>query len=236
LVDGLSSAPPAEELTVARTPPTDPPASPGTAPPVPGDLPPTAARAVTRSLASRRSTYVEEVQRLLDAGLSLMVESEAAPRVADIVRRSGLSNQAFYRHFAGKDELIVAVVESGAARLESYLAHQVALAGDPEAQLRAWVTGVLSQANPHVAAPTRAAMVNFRQLPPQHRAASFRPGRDLLVEVLTRCGSPDPERDAIAISTTAFGRLDQLLREGPPSQADVDHLVAFCLAAVTRPS
>jgi hypothetical protein len=75
-------------------------------------LPPTAARAVSRSLASRRSTYVEEVQRLLDAGLALMVEGQDAPRVADIVRRSGLSNQAFYRHFASKDELIVAVVES----------------------------------------------------------------------------------------------------------------------------
>jgi AcrR family transcriptional regulator len=199
-------------------------------------LPPTAARAVSRSLASRRSTYVDEVQRLLDAGLALMVEGQEAPRVADIVQRSGLSNQAFYRHFASKDELIVAVVESGSARLETYLEHQVALAPDPDAQLRAWVLGVLSQAKPDVAAPTRAAMSNFRQLPPSHRGTTFRPGQGVLADVLERLQSPDPGRDATTISTAVFGRLDQFLWTEPPSPADVEHLVAFCRAAVTRPA
>jgi AcrR family transcriptional regulator len=200
------------------------------------ELPPTAARAVSRSLASRRSVYVEEVQRLLDAGLSLMVEGQEAPRVADIVQRSGLSNQAFYRHFASKDELIVAVVESGSARLGTYLEHQVSLAPTPEAQLRAWVAGVLSQATPHVAAPTRAAMTNFRQLPPGHRGAALQPGHDILVGILERLGSPDAERDATTVSTAVFGRLDQFLWTSPPTPGDVEHLVAFCLAAVTRPA
>jgi AcrR family transcriptional regulator len=198
-------------------------------------LPPTAARAVSRSLASRRSTYVDEVQRLLDAGLSLMVEGQDAPRVADIVSRSGLSNQAFYRHFASKDELIVAVVESGSARLETYLEHQVALAPTPDAQLRAWIVGVLSQSSPQVAAPTRAAMTNFRQLPPTHRGSTGRPGRQVLLETLQRLGSTDPERDATTLSTTVFGRLDQFLWESPPTAADIEHVVDFCRAAVTRP-
>ena len=40
------------------------------------------------------------------------------PRVSDIVaRRPGLSNQAFYRHFRGKDELLVAVLDDGRQRL-----------------------------------------------------------------------------------------------------------------------
>ncbi|MGE0793978.1 MAG: TetR/AcrR family transcriptional regulator [Acidimicrobiia bacterium] len=199
-------------------------------------LPPTAARAVRRSLAARRSTYVDEVQRLLDAGLALMVESDDPPRVADIVRRSGLSNQAFYRHFASKDELIVAVVEAGSGRLETYLEHQVALAPTPEAKLRAWVVGVLSQANPHVATPTRAVMGNFRQLPPSHRTSTGRPGGPLLVAILERLGSPDPERDATAVQTLAFGRLDQFVWDTPPTPEDIEQLVAFCLAAVGRPA
>jgi AcrR family transcriptional regulator len=202
----------------------------------PTALPPTAARAVSRSLASRRSTYEDEVQRLLDAGLALMVEGQDAPRVADIVRLSGLSNQAFYRHFASKDELIVAVVEAGSARLDTYLAHQVALAANPAAQLRAWVLGVFSQTSPHVADPTRAVMANFRQLPPDHRRTAGRPGTDLLADILRRLGSSDPERDATVISVVVFGRLEQFLWESPPTTEDIEHVVAFCAAAVRRPA
>ena len=36
------------------------------------------------------------------------------PRVADIVAEAGLSNDAFYRHFASKDALVAALVEDGA--------------------------------------------------------------------------------------------------------------------------
>ena len=39
------------------------------------------------------------------------------PRVTDIVREAGLSNQAFYRHFRSKDELLVAVLADGQRRL-----------------------------------------------------------------------------------------------------------------------
>ena len=47
-------------------------------------------------------------------------------------------------------------------------------------------------------------------------------------------GSPDPERDAAAISLVAFGRLEQFLWQSPPSDDDVEHLIEFCLAAIRR--
>jgi AcrR family transcriptional regulator len=199
---------------------------------------PVAARTVRRALAARESAYLDEVQRLLDAGLDLMVElgDERAPRVAEIVARAGLSNQAFYRHFAGKDELIAAVVEAGVHRLESYLRHQLDKVDDPERKVRAWIAGVAAQARrTTVARQTRAAMRNLRQLSIEMRQTVSSPATDhLLADALRDAGSPDPQRDAAAISLVTFGRLEQFLWQSPPSDADVEHLTEFCLAAIRR--
>jgi AcrR family transcriptional regulator len=199
---------------------------------------PVVARTARRALAARESAYIDEVQRLLDAGLDLMVElgDERAPRVAEIVERAGLSNQAFYRHFASKDELIAAVVEAGAHRLESYLRHQLAKVDDPQLKVRAWIVGVASQGQRRaVARQTRAAMHNLVRLPVEVRQTVRVPATDhVLVDVLRDAGSPDPERDAVAIALLAIGRLEQFLWRSPPSDDDVEQLVEFCLAAIRR--
>ena len=199
---------------------------------------PVAARTARRALAARESAYIDEVQRLLDAGLDLMVQlgDERAPRVAEIVERAGLSNQAFYRHFTSKDELIAAVVEAEAHRLESYLRHQLDKVDDPELKVRAWIAGVAGQAQRRtVARQTKAAMHNLAQLPVEVRQTVGVPATDrLLVDALRDAGSPDPERDATAISVLAFGRLELFLWGSPPSDEDVEQLVEFCLAAIRR--
>ena len=83
-----------------------------------------------------------------------------APRVADIVAAAGLSNDAFYRHFRSKDDLVNALLDDGAERLRGYLAHQMAKARTPEAQVRRWVEGVLAQADGDIAAATLAVLWN----------------------------------------------------------------------------
>ena len=82
--------------------------------------------AVDRGLAKHKELAVREVEAILDATLRVAERSApAAPRVADIVAEAGVSNQAFYRYFAGKDELLNAVLERGVQRLHSYLVHQM---------------------------------------------------------------------------------------------------------------
>jgi AcrR family transcriptional regulator len=154
--------------------------------------------------------------------------------VADVVRSAGLSNQAFYRHFASKDDLVAAVVEAGAWRLVGYLDHQMAKVADPASKISAWVLGVLSQAsNPAVAQATRAVLWNRRQLP-AGMAGQGRPGAmdHLLVDPLQALGSADPERDAAAISAVVFGRLDTFLWVSPPTDGDIEHLLGFVRRAV----
>ncbi|MFI5041282.1 MAG: TetR/AcrR family transcriptional regulator, partial [Acidimicrobiales bacterium] len=121
------------------------------------------ARVAQRALARRGASYTDEVQRLLEAGLEVMRRSAttSSPRVADIVREAGLSNDAFYRHFPGKEELVAAIVEAGAERLVGYLAHQMGKESTPDQQLRRWVEGIMAQAaDPEVAEPTRAVLWN----------------------------------------------------------------------------
>src|SRR3954466_920807 len=101
---------------------------------------PVAERIPPQSLSKRGITDAHEVRRLLDAGLEVMraCGTSSRPRVADVVAAAGLSNDAFYRHFASKEMLVAAILEDGAERLASYLAHQMAKERTPEAQVRRW--------------------------------------------------------------------------------------------------
>jgi AcrR family transcriptional regulator len=199
-----------------------------------------AGRIVRRSLAKREGEYESEVRRLLDAALGLMHEcgTSSRPRVADIVAAAGLSNDAFYRHFRSKDDLVNALLEDGAERLRGYLSHQMAKARTPEARVRRWVEGVLGQADGDVAAATLAVLWNGSsadgaQAAGRHFASA--PLASLLYEPFGELGSDAPELDAALAAHATLGLLSDLLWRGAgPSRAETDRVVDFCLRAVRR--
>lgn len=198
------------------------------------------AEAIARqTLAKRGAQYANEVRRLLDAGLDAMRKcgTTSSPRVADIVAAAGLSNDAFYRHFASKEALVAAIIEDGAARLASYLHHQMAKARTPEGRVRRWVEGVMSQAaDDDIAATTRAVLWNGGRI--SDSLGSNRPSHAeslavLLHEPFAQLGSTAAETDAALAAHTVVGMLSDLLRRGVrPTQAEIDHIAEFCLAAV----
>jgi len=190
-------------------------------------------------MAARGPDYAAEVRRLLDAGLQVMTAcgTTSRPRVADIVAAAGLSNDAFYRHFASKDALVAALLEDGTERLASYLAHQMDKARSPAAELRRWVEGILSQAGDEdVAASTLAVLWNAGSIGDgldSGRPSAVAPLAALVREPLARLGSTDPDLDAALVSHTVVGRLsDHLWQRAQPTRREIDHLVSFCLAAV----
>jgi AcrR family transcriptional regulator len=200
---------------------------------------PTAARIARRSLAEREAEYSDEVQRLLDAGLAVMARSgtSASPRVADIVSEAQVSNDAFYRHFSSKEDLVLAVAEAGAERLLSYVSHQMNKHPDPRRQITIWISCIVQQAaDPSIAEPTRAVLWNAASVSDRSRTDKTDAYADLaeiLIDPLTGCGSEDPRRDADAITATVFTLLQRFLRNRiEPSADDIDHLVRFCLAAI----
>src|SRR5207302_1856496 len=69
-------------------------------------------RAVSRSLTAARSRAEERVQRFLDAAFALIDEKGTTDfTIQEVIDRSNQSLRAFYQHFNGKDELLLALFE-----------------------------------------------------------------------------------------------------------------------------
>lgn len=119
-----------------------------------------AERSADRALALRHAAYTDEALRLMSAAHRVMERSgDFDPRVSEILKEADLSNQAFYRHFASKEALLMAVVEAGTQRLRSYLLSRMA-GKTSVAQIREWVRGFARQAlNDKVAAATRPFVI-----------------------------------------------------------------------------
>jgi AcrR family transcriptional regulator len=208
--------------------------------PVADDQNDVASRIARQTLASRGPDYSGEVRRLLDAGREVMRRcgTTSRPRVADIVAAAGLSNDAFYRHFTSKDLLVAAILDDGTERLRSYLAHQMAKEPTPQGEVRCWVEGVLAQAiDDDIAATTLAVLWNAGNVgqalagPPPSASG---PLAELLHGPFAALGSTDPGLDASLVAHAVVGQLaDHLWRHTRPTADEVDHLVAFCLAAVS---
>jgi hypothetical protein len=99
------------------------------------------------------------------------------------------------------------------------------------------VEGVMSQAEGEVAATTLAVIWNGDSVAgssaPGRQAANAAPG-GLLAEPFAALGSPRPELDAALVAHAVFGRLAELLWQGTQADAaEIDHLVDFCLGAVS---
>ncbi|MDP7706286.1 MULTISPECIES: TetR/AcrR family transcriptional regulator [unclassified Mycobacterium] len=187
--------------------------------------------AVERALDDRQRAAAEEVERILAAAVRVMQRvAPEPPRVSDIVAEAGSSNKAFYRYFAGKDELILAVMERGVGIVVSYLQHQMAKETRPQDRVARWIEGTLAQvADPHLISMSRAAAGQVSNWLAADREM-MRPLRELLVEPVTALGSTDVERDVeavyggtVAVMRRYVGSADR------PGREDIEHLVKFCL-------
>lgn len=76
-------------------------------------------------------------QTLLDAAVALI--AEVGPRsftLREVARRAGVSHNAPYRHFAGKDELLAEVAAEGFDRLTASMRKSMARAATPRERLQ----------------------------------------------------------------------------------------------------
>ncbi|WP_431238405.1 TetR/AcrR family transcriptional regulator [Mycolicibacterium aichiense] len=199
-----------------------------------------AAAAVVRALDDRQREAAEDVERILAAALRVLQRvSPDAPRVSDIVAEAGVSNKAFYRYFAGKDDLMLAVMERGAAMVVSYLEHQMAKEATPRGKITRWITGSLAQvADPELIGMSRALVVQMsdsdkRRLGEEEILAAM---RELLVEPIRQLGSNDPQRDADAVFVCTVGTMRRYVNStDQPGRKDINHLVGFCLRGLGLP-
>ncbi|MBW2294045.1 MAG: TetR/AcrR family transcriptional regulator, partial [Deltaproteobacteria bacterium] len=200
-----------------------------------------ALRSVDRAMERRRVTYENEVRRLIEAGFTLVQRTgKLEPTVGAIVAEAGLSNQAFYKHFHSKDELLLAMLEEGVLLLRSYIEHRVASGDTCRARIRNWIEGVLEQAlSEQGAAATRPFVISRARLserfPREVEEAEARLTAMLREEIRRGVASgelpaADPERDARLLYNLAMGWVErQLVDPSPADVADAKHLVEFAL-------
>ena len=200
--------------------------------------PTTPARQVAaRTLRDRADAYEAEVRSLVEAAYVVMRRTgDLDPRVGDIVAEASLSNQAFYRHFRSKDELLLTVLEDGQRRLLATLGARMARVEPGAPRVRAWVEGVLEQArNNEAAANTRPFALTGLRLADRFPTEWAR-SRDVLLAPLRDAvadAGGDPERDAPAVYHLAMGTMQEALaRRVRPTDADVEHVTTAAVAIV----
>jgi AcrR family transcriptional regulator len=203
--------------------------------------------AVQRALASRRVSYTEDVNRIL-AGTYRAIKRTGSldPTLRDILEETGISTQAFYRHFRTKDELFLVLMDDGRRLLAGYLEHQMAKETSTTGEISAWIAGVLAQArDPDAADRTRPFMANLDRIAeqyPDEQQRSVDVLLDLLVDAITRSRNlrePTVEErfDAQAIYHLAIEAMHEHIRyRTAPTEVEIDRMVAFCLAGLCRSS
>jgi AcrR family transcriptional regulator len=205
-------------------------------------------RSAGRAIEARYSPYGEEAQRLIQAGVAEMAETSSLdPRVGDIVRRAGLSNKAFYRHFKSKDELLRAVLEESMRVLAQQFEERLRPEMPPLERVRAWVWGVLEQAlDPGRSAEHRPLLVHQGRLldslgAPRwdHVARPIALLQSAIAEAREAGDLPesvDPIRDGEAIFHLAMGWMHgRVVGRVTPSREEAERVVAFALRGLGFP-
>ncbi len=202
--------------------------------------------AVDRSIAKRRATAQHEIDRLVSSALDIIRRTgRLEPTVSEILAEAGLSNQAFYRHFRSKHELLVAVLDQGIHGLAAYLRSRMELVESPSESIREWIRGMAAQAtDPTGAKATRPFVLARGKLAETFPAEVARsaaqltaPLRSALEEAKRRGEMPEvlPEHDAEALYLLMMGFVEARLLEGRiPESRELLRLESFILAGLTR--
>lgn len=201
-------------------------------------------RPVGRTPPTGNPASATEMGRLLLAGLEeIRDKGSVEPRVADIVKRAGLSNKAFYRHFRSKDELLLRILEEGLRERVRTLESRLSEAPSAAERVRAWIFVVLEQAlNPAFAEVTRPLLVYQARLAEDlgdqlwGHVDQLRAPLERALDDGKRNGEfrdVDPGRDAVGIYWLAMGWMQgKVLQRVTPSQEEAEHLVEFALRGI----
>ncbi|UXA20108.1 TetR/AcrR family transcriptional regulator [Mycobacterium sp. SMC-4] len=218
--------------------------------PAAGEVPaPWQQRTIERRLSSARARALARSSRFLGAALELVEESGRADfTIQTLIDRSNLSLRAFYQHFAGKDELLLALFENVTSQFIESIRQEVAAADGPMGQLEAFCRGFLSRAESSEAIGGRVMTIYHLGLEierPEYFAKIWEPHQKLLTKILTACA-----REGLVRTDLSPGQLTTLLNSTLTALAQIgvfslgakgvnlseDQLWAWCRQAVAPPA
>ena len=178
---------------------------------------------------------------IVAAGRRLVDERGGAFTTQELVKEAGVALQTFYRHFASKDELLLAVLEETIRENCAQYAEQAKDLPDPLARLRFYITAAISSLDVATASQrmfTTSEHYRLHQLYPDELAEADQFFTELLIpeireaQALGLLAPHDVERDAWFVDQLVMATFHHY------SFAHADHtnvaedLWAFCLAAL----
>jgi AcrR family transcriptional regulator len=206
-------------------------------------------RTIERRLSTARARALARSSRFLATALELVEESGKADfTIQTLIDRSNLSLRAFYQHFAGKEELLLALYENATSQFIEGIRQEVAAADGPMGQLEAFCRGFLSRAESSEAVGGRVMTIYNLSLEierPADFAKIWEPHQKLLTKILTACSRAGLVRKDLTpaqLTTLLNSTLIALAQIGvfhlgvKGAELTEDQLWAWCLQALTPPA
>jgi TetR/AcrR family transcriptional regulator len=165
----------------------------------------------------------------------------------DLIKEADVALQTFYRHYGGKDQLLLAVIGDLVEAHCQALTREAEGLEDPVARLRLYITETLSQLVGNRSAAVGRFMTSqhwrLLSLYPDEMAAADRPFADLVARELTAARDAgllvprSPERDAWIISQLVMAVFHHYaFADDDDADTVADDVWQFCWAAVQRPA
>ncbi|OAN36817.1 TetR/AcrR family transcriptional regulator [Mycolicibacterium iranicum] len=206
-------------------------------------------RTIERRLSSARARALARSSRFLATALELVEESGRADfTIQTLIDRSNLSLRAFYQHFAGKDELLLALYENVTSQFTESIRQEVAAADGPMEQLEAFCRGFLSRAESSEAVGGRVMTIYNLSLEierPEDFAKIWEPHQKLLTKILTACSraglvrkdlSPAQMTTLLNSTLTALAQIGVFQLGIKGTKLSEEQLWAWCKQAVSPPA
>ena len=184
------------------------------------------------------STAVDEQRVLMDAGLAVLRRSGTAGcTVADVLAEAGLSTRAFYRHFASKDALILAIYKRDSLASCAKLRERMSAATSARAALEIWIDETLAlgfaSSRARRTRPLAKEGLRLQAEFPREFAQIVAGVLDPLVALLRVVPTDDPERDARSMHAITWALVeDKLAGEALTREEARSHALRFCLPVI----
>lgn len=165
-------------------------------------------QSMERSLKSARARAHARSDRFVSAAIKLLQEKGSVDfTVQDVVERSRMSIRTFYKYFASKDDLLVAVYETVVARdTVPRLKERIAKFKDPQLRFRAYVETLVELAGTKEVRAART-LTNYgnrlAETRPEDLARAVKPQFDLLVELIGDLARTRPLRRDLTVESAA---------------------------------
>jgi AcrR family transcriptional regulator len=205
-----------------------------------------AERAADRSptVQRSRSRSIQQAKVIVDAARRLVVEKGGTFTTQELVKEAGVALQTFYRHFGGKDQLLVAVLEDMIGEAAVEYEERARDLPDPVARLRSYVMDTLANLGGPEGAPPSGFVVSehwrLHQIFPDEIAHAMKPWADLVLreiraaEAAGRLHPRDAEQDAWLVTrlvTAVYHHYAFATSDQSPEEIG-EQVWQFCLAAL----